>query len=194
MTPSKEFKNIVVFDCETKTAVLKTGFNSMEMSIGVAYSYPQDSYTVYLENEIPQLIQNLRRAELIVGFNQVHFDLPLLKNYDPHFTWEAPQTFDILKEFERVAGHRIKLDTLLSQTLGTQKSGHGLQAVEWYKQGEIQRIIDYCKEDVRQTKMLFDYIVKNGTVAYESHGQKKWVKISPPNIYKTVDGMNLSLF
>jgi DEAD/DEAH box helicase domain-containing protein len=194
VSTSPSYKNVIVFDCETKTAISRgAGFKALEVSVAVSYSYQKDEYIVYLENEIPTLIEILKPAELVVGFNHIGFDVPLLKNYDPDFSLNTAQVYDIMKEFEKGAGHRIKLDTLLTQTLGTQKSAHGLQAVEWYKEGEIQKIIDYCKEDVKQTKMLFDYILLNGNVAYENRGKKTWMDLSVPHVYESA-GSNLSLF
>lgn len=191
----KIYKNIVVFDCETKTPIMRgAGFSALEVSVAVSYAYETKTYSVFMENDIAKLIEQLKSAELVVGFNHIGFDVPLLRNYDPSLTLEASRTYDILKHIEKTVGFRVKLDTVLNQTLGTKKSAHGLQAVEWYKQGEIQKVIDYCKEDVRQTKMLFDYIVENGTVAYESSGKKKWATLKAPEVYKSTEGTNLSLF
>jgi len=193
---TSEIKNIVVFDCETKTPIMRgEGFKALEVSVAVAYSYQTQEYTVFLEDQMLPLCKLVQDAELVVGFNHVGFDLPLLRNYDPTLSVEMARNYDILKEFEKVQGHRIKLDHLLEHTLGTKKSAHGLQAVEWYKQGEIQKIVDYCKEDVRQTRMLFDYIIEHKSVAFQDRdGKKKWVTLEGPDIYKSSKGENLTFF
>lgn len=189
-------KSIVVFDCETKTPIIRgAGFGNLEVSVAVAYRYDRQDFLVFLEDEVGKLCDLVSQADLVVGFNQLGFDLPLLRNYKRDLPIDPNKNFDILREFEKAEGFRIKLDHLLGQTLGTQKAAHGLQAVEWYKQGEIQKIVDYCREDVRQTRMLFDYVLEHQSVAYlDRQGKKKWVKIQPPEIRRIKKGENLNLF
>ncbi len=189
-------KHMVVFDCETTTPIMRgEGFSNLRVSIAVAYDYSDKTYHVYREEDIPKLCQLIRQAELVVGFNHVGFDLPLLRNYDASLHVESARNFDIMKAFEKSQGFRIKLDHLLNNTLGTKKSAHGLQAVEWYKQGEIDKIIEYCKEDVRQTRMLFDYILEHKSAAYTNRdGERVWAPIEPPDVEVSPKGENLNLF
>ena len=49
-------------------------------------------------------------------------------------------------------------------TLGTGKSADGLQAVEWWKSGQVQKIIDYCIQDVKVTRDIFQFGTQNGFV------------------------------
>jgi DEAD/DEAH box helicase domain-containing protein len=193
---TSQLKNIIVFDCETKTTIMRgDGFKNLEISVSVAYHYESRQFQVFLEHEQAALCKLVREADLVVGFNQLGFDMPLLRNYDPEIPIDVSKHYDILREFEKVAGHRIKLDHVLNQTLGTKKTSDGLQAVEWYKRGEIQKIAEYCKEDVRQTRNLFDYIVQHKSVAFQDKsGKKKWVPVTPPEIFKVARGENLRLF
>ena len=74
-------------------------------------------------------------------------------------------------------GRRIKLDTLAEATLGKKKIGHGLEAIEWWKKGEIDKIIKYCLEDVKITKELYEYMLKHGHVKYTEGKEVKAVKV-----------------
>ncbi len=49
---------------------------------------------------------------------------------------------------QKVLGRRIKLDTLAEATLGKKKSGNGLEAVAWWRNGEVEKVMKYCLDDV----------------------------------------------
>jgi DEAD/DEAH box helicase domain-containing protein len=52
-------------------------------------------------------------------------------------------------------GYRLSLDGLASTTLGTSKSADGLQALQWWKEGKLDQIIEYCTRDVAVTRDLY---------------------------------------
>jgi DEAD/DEAH box helicase domain-containing protein len=58
----------------------------------------------------------------------------------------------------------LKLEYVARGTLNTGKSADGLQAVEWWKQGLVQKIIDYCTQDVKVTRDVFQFGRQNGFV------------------------------
>lgn len=70
-------------------------------------------------------------------------------------------TIDLLEEVKKRLGYRLSLDRLAEQTLGVQKSADGLQALKWYKEGRIDKIIRYCRQDVEITRDLFLFALKN---------------------------------
>jgi DEAD/DEAH box helicase domain-containing protein len=57
--------------------------------------------------------------------------------------------------------------------LSTEKSGHGLQAVEWFKTGEFEKIEEYCKSDVKITRDLYEFGVKNKQLFYNELASQK---------------------
>jgi len=75
-------------------------------------------------------------------------------------------TLDVMIEIEKRIGHRVKLDDVAKATLGVGKSGHGLMAVEYWKNGEIDKLRDYCLQDVRVTRDVYEHALKNGFVCY----------------------------
>jgi DEAD/DEAH box helicase domain-containing protein len=103
---------------------------------------------------------------MLITFNGDHFDIPLLNKY---YSGDLSKikSLDLLAEVKNSIGRRIKLDTIAEATLGTNKSGHGLQAVEWWRTGEIDKIIKYCIEDVKITKQLYDYALANNNLKYK---------------------------
>jgi DEAD/DEAH box helicase domain-containing protein len=73
----------------------------------------------------------------------------------------------------------LKLETLAQGTLNAGKSADGLMAVEWWKTGEIDKIIQYCQQDVQVTKDIFEFGRKNGFVKLRrADGSDTEVKVS----------------
>jgi len=168
-------KKIVVFDLETQRSFAEVGgrsqFHRLGVSVGVAYRYDQDEFLVFREDKVGELITLLLEADLVVGFNIRGFDYEVLRAYTDEDLHRLP-TFDIMYDLEERLGFRPKLDSVASATLGVGKSADGLQALEWWRLGEIDKIIDYCREDVRVTRDLFDFGKRNRWVQVERFGGK----------------------
>src|SRR6185369_1096467 len=105
-------------------------------------------------------------ADMLITWNGDHFDIPLLNKYYPGDLTKI-KSLDLMREVRTVLGRRLKLDSVGEATLGLNKSGHGIQAVQWWNSGEIDKLIEYCIDDVRLTKGLYDYAVKNGCLKYK---------------------------
>ena len=88
-------------------------------------------------------IAYLEKGDLIVGFNIKRFDYGVLGAYTESDLLQLT-TFDILEDIYRRLGFRLGLDHLATETLQRGKTAHGLQAVEWFRQGEMKKLIDYC--------------------------------------------------
>jgi DEAD/DEAH box helicase domain-containing protein len=153
-----------VFDVETKRSASEVGgwhrAERMGVSIAVLYDSGLDRYCTFREEEIGKLIARLRQLDLVVGFNNKRFDNRVLSAYTSYDLHSLP-TLDILEEVKNRLGYRLTLDHLTEHTLGTKKTADGLQALQWYKEGRIEEIIRYCREDVRLTKELLLYGVEN---------------------------------
>jgi DEAD/DEAH box helicase domain-containing protein len=112
----------------------------------------------------------IEKADVLIGYNSDHFDIPLLNKYYPG-DLTTIKSVDLMKEIQKSLGRRMKLDSIAEGTLGINKSGHGLQAITWWKQGEIEKIREYCLDDVKITKKVYDYALKNGKVKYKDAGK-----------------------
>ncbi|KKU15543.1 hypothetical protein A3I34_02725 [Candidatus Jorgensenbacteria bacterium RIFCSPLOWO2_02_FULL_45_12] len=151
----------IVFDVETKNTFADIGgeanMHKFEISVAAAYSYDKDEYYCFEERELDELGEMMRKAGLIIGFSSKRFDVPILNNYFK-FNLGAVPHYDILEQIENKWGRRISLDLLSEANLGIRKTGHGLEAIEWYKNGEMEKLKEYCKQDVKITKQIFDLI------------------------------------
>src|SRR5512138_689285 len=127
-------KNIVYFDLETQRSADEVGgwdnISRMGMSIGVTYSTGQGGYTIYSEQRINDLIRELQRADLVVGFNNLRFDYEVLHGYTAFDLRQIP-TLDMLVDLSNTLQHRLSLDSIATATFGVEKTAEGLQAIQW---------------------------------------------------------------
>jgi len=158
----------VVFDIETSNFFTDTGSNdpaSLSIACVCIHDSATDSYTSYFEEDLPKLWPILEKTDLLIGFNSDHFDIPLLNKYYPG-DLSGIQSLDLLKEIQKVLGRRIKLDSVASATIGDHKIAHGAMANIWWRQGEKQKVVEYCLDDVRITKAIYEHALKHGNVKY----------------------------
>lgn len=169
----------VVFDIETANWMSDIGSGDpSDLTIAVVgvYDSATDSYACYLEKELPQLWPTLERTDILVGYNSDHFDIPLLNKYYPGDLTRI-KSLDLMQEVYRSLGRRLKLDSIAEGTLGERKSGDGAQSLRWWKQGEVEKVKQYCQKDVELTKRIFDYALKNGGVRYRDFGAVRDIRL-----------------
>jgi DEAD/DEAH box helicase domain-containing protein len=169
-------RRIIYFDLETQRSALEVGgwqnAHLMMVSVAVAYDSLEDRFYAFTEDQLEKLIRQLTSADLVIGFNIKRFDYAVLQPYTPVDLGELP-TFDLLEEIFNRLRYRISLDHLATETLGRQKSGDGLKALEWFKAGEIDMLTEYCKDDVILTRDLFLHGLDKGYLIYRDKGHNE---------------------
>lgn len=157
----------LIFDVETQKIFQEVGgkTDKLRVSVVALYDFSTDSYHTFFETELPKMFSMFEKASSLIGFNINKFDLEVLKPYYVGNVYKF-QTVDILEEIQKSLGRRIALDDLLKATLNVRKQGHGLLAVNYYKEGKLKELTDYCLSDVRLTKQLYDYILVNKKAYY----------------------------
>lgn len=151
--------NEIVFDIETQNTYQEIGARDntlLKVSLVGVYFYATDTYQTYLEEDLPKLWAEFERADLLIGYNSEGFDLPVLANYYPGDVTKF-SSLDIMGKITDNLGFRVKLDDVARATLGSGKSGNGLMAVEYFRNGEIEKLKTYCLQDVKVTKELYDF-------------------------------------
>lgn len=170
----------VVFDLETQNTFQDVGSNNpadLDISVGCTYDSETDEYTVVAVDELHKLWPILEQAEVLVGYNSNHFDIPLLNKYYPGDLTKI-KSIDILEDIKNSLGRRLKLDDVAQATIGAKKSGHGLQAIKWWREGDIASIKKYCKQDVKITKEVYEYARDNGHVLFKDAGKKREIPLN----------------
>jgi DEAD/DEAH box helicase domain-containing protein len=164
-----------VLDIETKRSAQEVGgwhlANKMGISCAVLYNSQSDTYETYLDNQIEELIAVMRQMKLIIGFNIKRFDYRVLSGYIQTDYSKFP-TLDLLEHVHQRLGYRLSLGHLGETTLDAPKSANGLQALLWWKEGKIDEIIKYCKQDVRITRDLYLFGKQKGYVLFRNKAKQ----------------------
>ena len=183
----------IVFDIETKNfftdpEVGWNNFGALEISMIGVYSYAQDKYFSFEETEMVKAGELFREASRLVGFSSNRYDIPVLnlhfkalKETSDIDLWQKERV-DILEELEMAMGKRVSLSKLAEANLGVAKDHSGAEAIEFYKHGRIEELRNYCLEDVRLTKELYDLYRNRGyfLVADKVSGELQKVQVKPP--------------
>lgn len=172
-------RNIVYFDLETQRTANDVGGwqnkHQMGMSVGCTFSTQTGQYHVFTEKNVNELIDQLRRADLVVGFNHVGFDYDVLAGYYPFDLKEQLNSLDILLELEKQIGHRPKLEAVASATLGAGKTADGLEAIRWWQQGKLAEIAEYCCYDVKVTRCIYEHGARYKEVRYLDRNNREHI-------------------
>lgn len=172
-----DFTNAIVLDLETKKSFEEVGgFQSGHEKLGVSfcgvYSYKTDKYVGFWEQELSVLEKILATEKpTVIGFNSKSFDFPVLQPYMQSFQLNTLAHLDILEEVVKTLKFRLKLDTIATAVLGEGKSGHGLDAIRWFREGALDKLSKYCIDDVRVTKEVFEYGQRHGKLWYQQGGE-----------------------
>ena len=169
-------KNIVYFDLETQKSADEVGgwgkISAMRMSVGVTFSTARGDYRIYDEKHVNDLLAELQRASLVVGFNHIRFDYEVLHGYTSMDLRQLP-SLDMLVELQNTLAHRLSLDAIATATFGVEKTAEGLQAIKWFQEGKLLQIAEYCCYDVKLTRMVHEYGAAHRQLFYHNKFGKK---------------------
>jgi uncharacterized protein YprB with RNaseH-like and TPR domain len=163
----------VIFDLETKNLFneIQSGIPE-DLGVSIVSLYEREfkdgieisgSLRSFWEDEFSQMWKIFEKADRIIGFNSLKFDIPALKNYSP-IQFHKLKHFDILDKIKDILGFRLSLNSLAKDTLGHGKTDVGTNAVYYWRQGDpesLNKLKSYCEADVLVTKDLYDYGFKN---------------------------------
>lgn len=163
--------NLVFFDLETQKLFQEVGGRDpgkLLLACGVTFSTAKNDFTVYWEDEALALIEELKSAGKVIGFNIREFDYQVLRPYLANFNFNSISTLDLLLDISRTLNFRLPLDSLARASLGVSKAADGIKSVEWFRAGEKEKVAEYCKADVDITRRLYEFGRDNGYVYYYS--------------------------
>jgi len=169
----------IVFDIETRNIFSDVGGRDpslLDISVVCIHDSENDSYQSFVQENLGKLWPIIEKTDVLIGYNSNHFDIPLLNKYYPGDLTKI-KSIDLLEDIRKSIGRRVKMDQVAEGTLGINKSGHGLQAITWWNNGEIDKIIKYCIDDVKITKELYEHALKNKELKFKEGG-----KIMPINL------------
>jgi DEAD/DEAH box helicase domain-containing protein len=191
----------VILDVETKKTFDEVGGyfpDRLEISfVGVCV---RDGITgvgemqSYFEADLPKLFPLLEKADVIIGFNVDGFDM---QTFVPYYSGDITKipTLDLMLRIKDSVGHRIGLDAVAKETLGIGKTGDGLDAIKYFKNGQLDELKKYCLQDVAVTRDIYDFGLQKGQVKFRN----KWNRLieCPVDFTftpKKQTGMQMSMF
>ncbi len=176
-------KKEVIFDVETKKLFSDIeGEDPGKLGVSISSVYVRTiddnlnetagQMISFWEKDFDRMWPIFQKADRIIGFNSIGFDIPALQPYTTEPLNKLPN-FDIMYEFKNKAGHRISLDSLAKETLDKEKIDSGLNAVFYWQKGDeesLAKLKKYCEMDVLITKEIYDFALKNRHLLYKD----KW--------------------
>lgn len=169
----------ITFDIESISDSAVRGridVTEQELTVVAIHDSATGEYAAYTREELGRLWPTIERADLLIGFNSDTFDIPLLNRYYPGDLTQI-RSLDLLSEVANALGRRIRLQSLADATLGKGKSGDGLKAQDWWREGKYDKVKEYCIEDVRLTRALFDYALTHGVLKYKDLREIRDIKL-----------------
>lgn len=169
---------VVTFDIETTGGFTGGAWDlkDVELTICCTHDSQTGEYESFLKDDLPRLWKLFEQTDVLVGYNSDHFDIPILNKYYPGDLSKI-HSLDLMKELHAVVGRRIKLDDVAAGTLGTRKSGSGLDALRWWREGNVKKLREYCLKDVEITRKIFEHALTHGSLTYKDFGAKKEIKL-----------------
>jgi DEAD/DEAH box helicase domain-containing protein len=172
----------VIFDLETKSFFVEDGkFDPSRFGVSVVSLYSRklnDAFDElegkmysFWEEEFASMWPIFERADRIIGFNSLGFDVPALKPYAPASFSKLPH-FDILDEIKKNAGHKTSLHKIAKATLGIQKTDTSENAVLYWEKHDpksLELLKKYCQDDVEITKKVYDFALKNKKLLFTDY-------------------------
>jgi DEAD/DEAH box helicase domain-containing protein len=163
--------NLVYFDLESQKLFQEVGGRNpskLLLACGVTWATERNDFAIYWEKDAAALVAELKTADRVIGFNIINFDYEVLKPYAPGENLRSIRSTDMLQDVYKALGFRLSLDSIAKATLGATKSADGLQSVQWFKNGELDKVAEYCKADVDITRRIHEFGRDNGFVHYYS--------------------------
>lgn len=169
----------VIFDTETKKFFDEVdGYDASKLGVSITSVYfrtlddnfkeIEGNMQSFWEKDFPEMFKLFEKADRIIGFNSVGFDVPALSPYLPSH-WSKLKHFDILSEIKKIEGKRMSLDSIAKATLGTKKNDNGANAIKYWNKGDAEslaKLKKYCEMDVAITRDIYDHALKNGVLKY----------------------------
>jgi len=176
----------VIFDTETKKFFDEIDdFDPGKLGVSIVSVYArtldssfhevQGAMESFWEADFPKMWDMFGKADRIIGFNSIGFDVPALAPYSP-IPFTKLKHFDILDEIKKSLGKRMSLDSLAKATLGKAKSDQGINAIKyWNEHSEesLAKLKKYCEMDVAITRDLYDHALHNGVLKYTDFWNEK---------------------
>jgi DEAD/DEAH box helicase domain-containing protein len=142
------------------------------LGVAVTYDTQDERYRVYTAETVEDLLASLRLADLVIGFNVRDFDYQVLQPYTTASLAALP-TLAILDDVQEKLGYRLSFTHLLQETLGINRPDESLHTLQWFHQGERNRVIQHCRRDIMHLRALVRHGARTGHVWYRDRTEAR---------------------
>ncbi len=173
---------VLFFDIETQRSAAEVGgwhnAHLMRVALAVTWDSAAERFDTFAESDVEALLRRLAEADLVVGFNVLAFDYHVLRGYTDQEFRRLP-TFDLLDALRERIGFRLPLGHLAEENLGASKGGDGLQSLQWWREGRVDLIEEYCRGDVALLRDLFERALAQGHLMFRTRSGER-VRVPTP--------------
>ena len=155
---------------------------NMGISVIGAYDYVEDRTRVFCDDNMGDFLDLCDDRDVLVGFNSIAFDNAVIAATIGIPAFPEAKCYDLLRELWAAAGlppefegkthGGFGLDATCEKNFGTRKSGNGELAPVLWQQGKIGKVVDYCLNDIRLTKQVFDRVLGLGSLRHPKTGEE----------------------
>jgi hypothetical protein len=148
----------------------------MRLSLAVTYCTERRTFLEYAEPQVNRLIEELRAAWLVVGFDLYSLGYRILEGYTA-FDLGSLRTLDMKEKWEGKL-KSVGLCDVANATLGTEFSRSDTQRIKWYRQEKIRELAHDCKSTVQMLKLLHEHGLRHRRISYKMpSGRRKIVPV-----------------
>lgn len=169
----------ITFDIETSNilpSLARQDVTRLDLAVVAIHDSETGEYSSYDQSELPKLWPIIEKADTLIGYNSDSFDIPLLNKYYPGDLTKI-RSIDLMVEVQKVLGRRLRLQSLAEATLKVGKSGNGLESVRWWNEGLYEKVREYCIQDVKITRDLYDRALEKGALKYKDLKDVRDIKL-----------------
>ena len=169
----------ITFDIETSNilpSLARQDVTRLDLAVVAIHDSATGEFSSYSQEELPKLWPIIELADTLIGYNSDSFDIPLLNKYYPGDLTKI-RSIDLMVEVQKVLGRRLRLQSIAEATLKAGKSGNGLDSVRWWNEGLHDKVREYCIQDVKITRDLYDFALEKGALKYKDLKDIRDVKL-----------------
>jgi DEAD/DEAH box helicase domain-containing protein len=160
-------ENILFLDLEPQYSFDEVGENKKQkLAVAVVLDPVQKCTETYWEKDVDRLIDRIMDADLVVGYNILHFDLQVLSAYTPLPIKEIP-VFDLLVEIKKSNDCAIPLESVYQGTFNQALAPEGFEVLHAWRKGDHVFVESCCAAHVKAMEALYQEAIQGKMLFYQ---------------------------
>ena len=169
-----------IIDIQTRKTYEDVGGKKGTYQMGISYAallnHDTDEITVYTEQDINMLINNIFSSRLVVGLSLKKFIYQVLSGYG-NSDFENIRSLDVLDYLRKKIIRRPSIEELLSGTLDINRSIDNMKIARLFKEGKSDEVRQITIQNVKDLNSIYTFGKQRGHVFINDDTGQRW-KIS----------------